>query len=75
MAREDEIKRSTSPMPTFARRPPTMSSFVPVDIPHRVQWLESKDSRYSELLFDKFDAPSRFFMLEGKIQKLGDYLF
>ena len=33
MAREDERMGSTIPMPTLARRPPTMSSFIPVDIP------------------------------------------
>ena len=33
VAREDETIGSTIPMPTFARRPPTISSFVPVDIP------------------------------------------
>ena len=35
MAREDERKGSTFPMPTFARRPTTVNSFVPVDIPQR----------------------------------------
>ena len=34
VAREDERNGSTIPMPTFARRPPTLSSSVPVDIPH-----------------------------------------
>ena len=31
VAREDERIESTIPMPTFARRPPTMGSFFPVD--------------------------------------------
>ena len=46
MAREDVRIGSTIPMPIFARRPPTMSSFVPVDIPQRSVVLGSKDSRY-----------------------------
>ena len=33
VAREDERIGNTIPVPTFARRPPTMSSFVPVDFP------------------------------------------
>ena len=33
VAREDERIGNTIPMPTFARRPPTMSSFMPVEIP------------------------------------------
>ena len=33
VAREDERIGSTIPMPTFARRPPALSSCVPVDIP------------------------------------------
>ena len=33
VAREDERTVSTIPMPTFARKPPTMSSFILVDIP------------------------------------------
>ena len=32
-ARDDKQSRDTIPMPTFARRPPTMSSCIPVDIP------------------------------------------
>ena len=42
--RDDEQKKVTIPMPTFARRP-TMSSFVPV-IFRRTLWLDSKDSKY-----------------------------
>ena len=34
VAREDERKGSTIPMPTYARRPTTMNSFLPLDIPH-----------------------------------------
>ena len=33
VSREDEVKGRPIPMPTFARRPTTMNSFVPVDIP------------------------------------------
>ena len=34
MAREEARIANTIPMPTLARRPSTMSSFFPVDIPH-----------------------------------------
>ena len=40
VARDEDLKRGTIPMPTFARRPSTISSLFPVDIPH------SKDSRH-----------------------------
>ena len=48
VAREDERIGSTIKMPIFARRPPTISSFVPVDIPQG-SWLGSKDSRHRNL--------------------------
>ena len=35
VAREEERIGNAIPMPTFARRPPTMNAFVPVDIPLR----------------------------------------
>ena len=33
-ARDDEQNKGTIPMPMFARRPSTMSSLIPVEIPH-----------------------------------------
>ena len=73
LAREDERRGSTIPMPTLARRPPTMSSFVPVDIPQS-SMVGQQRPQISELQFDKFPTPSSF-LLEDKIQKPGDYLF
>ena len=32
-ARDEDLTRSTIPMPTLARKPPIMSSIFPVDIP------------------------------------------
>ena len=57
VAREDERIGSTIPMPTFARRPPTMSSFALVDIPHSFM---VGQQRYRNFNFDKFPTPSSF---------------
>ena len=43
-ARDDEQNEGTIPMPTCARRPSTMSSLTPVDIPQNSIWLDGKDS-------------------------------
>ena len=56
---EDERKVSTIPMPTFARRPPTVSSLTPVDIPQSSMAGQQRQ-QISELQFDKFPAPSSF---------------
>ena len=46
-------------MPTFARIPPTMSSFTPVDIPQS-STVGQQRQQISELQFDKFPTPSSF---------------
>ena len=74
VAREDERIGSTIPMPTFARRPPTMSSFVPVDI-SQSSMVGQKDSRYRNFNFDKYTTAQSFFMLEDKIPQPSGYLF
>ena len=57
--REDERIGSTIPMPTFARRPPTVSSFTPEDIPQS-SMVEQQRQQIWELQFDKFSTPSTF---------------
>ena len=61
-------------MPMFARRPSTMSSSIPVEIPQNPmvgqQW-----QQISELHFDKFPYSTVIFMLEDKIQESSDFLF
>ena len=74
VAREDERRGSSIPTPIFARRPPTMSSFVPVDIPQS-SMVGQQRQQILELQFDKFLAPSSFFMLEDNIPKPSGYLF
>ena len=61
-------------MPTFAGRPSTMSSSIPVDIPQNPT-VGQQRQQISELQFDKFPDPQSFFMLENKIPKSGHYLF
>ena len=59
VAREEERKGSTIPMPTFARRPPTMSSCVPVNIPQS-SMVGQQRQQISKLQFDKFPSPASF---------------
>ena len=59
VARDEDQHRSTMPMPTFARRPPTMSSFLPVDIPQNSMAGQQRQ-QISELQFDKFPRPQSF---------------
>ena len=59
VAREEERVGSTIPMPTFARRPPTMSSFIPVDIPQS-SIVGQQRQQISEPQFDKFPTPQSF---------------
>ena len=61
-------------MPTFARRPSTTSSLIPLEIPQN-SMVGQQRQRISELQCDKFPNPQSFFMLENKIQKSSDYLF
>ena len=74
VAREEERIGSTIPVPRFARRPPTMCSFILVDIPQS-SMVGQQRQQISELQFDKFRAPQSFLYLEDKIQKPCDYLF
>ena len=57
--RDDKQNRDTIPMPTFAGKPSTMSSGMPVEIPQNSmvgqQW-----QQISELQFDKFTNPQSF---------------
>ena len=55
---EDQIG-STIPMPTFAGRLSTMSSFLPVDMPQNAK-VGQQRQQISELQFDKFTTPSTF---------------
>ena len=59
VAREEGRIGSTIPMPTFARRPPTMSSFIPVDIP-QCSIVGQQRQQISELQFNKYHTPSSF---------------
>ena len=55
-ARDDKQSKDTISMPTFARRPPTMSSFIPVEFPQNSK-VGQQRQQISELLFDKFPSP------------------
>ena len=59
VARDEYHNRGTIPMPTFARRPSTISSLFPVDIPQN-SMVGQQRQQISELQFDGFPAPSTF---------------
>ena len=74
VAIDEDRNMGTNPMPTFARRPSTMSSLSPVDIPQN-SIVGQQRQQISELQFDKYPTPQSFFMFEAKIQDPSDYLF
>ena len=53
VARDEHLNRGTIPIPTFARRPSTMNSLFPVDIPQN-SMVGQQRQQISELQFDKF---------------------
>ena len=57
--RDDKQSKDTIPMPTFARRPSTMSSTLPVKFPQNSLG-GPQIKQISELQFDKFRAPQSF---------------
>ena len=59
VARDEDRIRSTIPMPTFARRPSTMSSLIPVDFPQN-PLVGQQRQQISELRFHKFPTPQSF---------------
>ena len=58
-ARDDDQNKGRIPMPMFARRPSTMSSPIPVDIPQN-SMVGQERQQISELQFDKFPSPQSF---------------
>ena len=73
-ARDDEQNHGTIPMPTFATKPLTASSKMPVPLPQNFM-VGQQRQQILVLQFDTFPTPQSFFMLEEKIQKSSDYLF
>ena len=57
VARDEYLNRGTIAMPTFARRPSTISSLFPVDIPQN-SIVGQQRQQISELQFDKFPTLS-----------------
>ena len=68
VAREEDRIRGTIPKSTFARRPSTMSSLIPVDIPQNSLFGQQRQ-QISELQFDKFPTRSRIFCWKMRFQK------
>ena len=70
---EDRQNQGTIPMPTFATRPFTTSSTMPVEVPQNYM-VGQQRKQISELQFDKFPNPQSFFGVENSIQNSSDYL-
>ena len=67
IARDEDLSWGTFPMPTFARRPSTMSLLFPVDIP-RNSTVGQQRQQISELQFDKFHTLSTFLSWKIRIK-------
>ena len=91
VARGEERIGSTTTVPMSARRPSTMNSFVPPEVPQNSMAGQQR-LQISELQFDKFSTPSsflcwkirfknpcefffRFSLGNNVFQKSSDYLF
>ena len=66
-AREDKQNGGTIPMPTFARRPSTMSSLIPVEFPKN-SMAGQRRQQISDVQFDKFRNPQQCGKFDSKIK-------
>ena len=62
----DRQNHGTVPMPTFATRPLTTSSAIPVELPQNYM-VGQQRQQISELEFDKFPIPQSFLCVETSI--------
>ena len=60
---EDRLNQGTIPMPTFATKPLTTSSTIPVELP-QTYMVGQQRQQISELQFDKFLIPQSFLVWE-----------
>ena len=67
--RDDKQNRDTIPMPTFARRPSTMSSIILVEFPQN-SMVGQQRQQLSELQFDKFPNPQSFLVWKIRFKKI-----
>ena len=72
--RDEKENGGTIPMPTFAGRPSTMSSTIPVEFLQN-SMVGQQRKQISEPQFDKSPYTFYIHILEDKIQKPSDYLF
>ena len=72
--RDDKQNRGTISMPTFAGRPSTMSSTIPVDFPKKFYGWTAKTANFGTAN-RQLPYSTIIFGLEDKIQKPSDHLF
>ena len=61
-------------MPMSARRPSTMNSFLPAEVPQNCMAVQQR-LQISELQFDEFSTPSSFSYWKITFKTPGDFLF
>ena len=64
---EDRQNQGTIPMPTFATKPRTTSSTMPVELPQN-DMVGQQRQQISELQFDKFPNPQSLFGVENRFK-------
>ena len=67
VAREEERIGSTTPLPTFARRPSTVSSTIPVEFPRNYMAGQQRQ-QISELQFEKFPLHPHFCFMKIRFE-------
>ena len=70
-SQEETKNRGTIPKPTFAGKPSTVSSLIPVEFPHN----SMVGQQISVLQSDKLPHPQSFLFWKNTSQKSSDYLF
>ena len=67
--RDDKQSGGTIPMPTFARRPSTVSSLIPVEIPQNFMVGQQRQQK-TELQFHNFPNPQYFLVWKIRFENL-----
>ena len=68
VARDEDLTCGTTPIPTFATRPSTISSLFPVDTPQNFM-VGQQRQQISELQFDKLPTPSTLLCWKIRFKK------
>ena len=67
LTRDDEQNQGTIPMPTFATKPLTASSTMPVELPQNYMVGQQRQQK-SELQFDTFRNPQSYWVWQRRFK-------